>query len=68
MTFHCGLINPLVPSDAIWQGSILTFGITCPVGQVAMQVHLSPTMPYLFLLANNAHEYAICTCPVGRFR
>ena len=24
------------------QGSILTFGITCPVGQVAMQIHLSP--------------------------
>ena len=55
----------------------LTFGITCPIGQVGMQVHLSPTMPYLSLLdlreksildANNAYEYEICTCPIGQFR
>ena len=50
------------------QGSILTFGITCPVGQVAMQVHPLPTMPYLSLLVNNAYEYEICTCPIGQFR
>ena len=55
-------------SDKEAQGLILTFGITCPVRQVAMQVHLSPTMPYLSLLANNAYEYEICTWPFGQFK
>ena len=31
------------------QGSSFSFGITCPVRQVGMQVHLSPTIPYLGL-------------------
>ena len=55
-------------SDKEAQGSILTFGIACPDGQVAMQLHLSPTMPYLSLLANDAYEYEICTWPVGQFK